>query len=215
MNHVQESLDNSSNDELYRLRLRFRQAYDQCRAGSSTDEKELMDSYASLVSEMRKRRLPLKAHGIDRRLFWIQAHEHSICLNDSSEHHNIRAKHERIVRIIAKSSDDERIAVGIVYEPDEMDAHGDYSTEDEIRKAAWNFMESGQVFKVNHQGVPIAAQVLESYIAPADFLLSDEVVKKGTWILTTRVLDDEIWSKIKSGCVTGYSMAGTALVADA
>ena len=149
----------------------------------------------------------------ERSIFSIQAHERSIRLHDSSEHSTIRARHEKSVRIIAKS-DDERVAVGIVYEPHETDAHGDYSTEDEIRKAAWDFMENGQVFKVNHHGVPIAARVLESYIAPADFLLGHQQVKKGTWILTTRVLDDEIWSKIRCGSITGYSMAGTALVAN-
>ena len=163
-----------------------------------------------------------QADADERSIFSIKAHERSIRLHDSSDQSTIRmdlngsseeVSHEKSVRIIAKS-DDERVAVGIVYEPDETDVHGDYSTEEEIRRAAWDFMENGQVFKVNHKGVPIAASVLESYVAPADFLLDDQQVKKGTWILTTRVLDDEIWSKIRSGAITGYSMAGTALVAN-
>ncbi|MFC1716895.1 XkdF-like putative serine protease domain-containing protein [Candidatus Poribacteria bacterium] len=206
-------LASADKDELHALRLRFCQAYDQSCASPSIDEMRLISSYGALVSEIKKRQLRLNSHAIDRLLFSIQAHERSACsFADLYESFHRETLNETSVRVIAKSDDDERIAVGIVYEPDETDAHGDYSTEAEIRMAAWDFMENGQVFKMNHQGVPIAAKVLESYVTPADFTLDNEKVKKGTWLLTTRVLDDEIWSQIKSGSITGYSMAGTALV---
>ena len=35
-------------------------------------------------------------------------------------------------------------------------------------------------------------------------------IKKGSWVLVTRVLDDNVWEDIKSGKLTGYSMAGYA-----
>lgn len=207
-NLSQDQLSSAGEDELHGLRLNFCQVYDQYCGSPFIEQVLPIASYASLVSEMKKRRLRLDSHAIDRRLFSIQAHERSIGMPGLPE----EARHEKNIRIISKSQDDERIAVGIVYEPDETDAHGDYSTEDEIRKAAWDFMENGQALKVNHQGAPIAARVLESYIAPADFSLGNEKVKKGSWILTTRVLNDEIWSEIKIGAITGYSMAGTALI---
>jgi hypothetical protein len=35
-------------------------------------------------------------------------------------------------------------------------------------------------------------------------------VKKGTWIMAARVTDDELWSAIKSGIYTGWSLEGFA-----
>ena len=117
---------------------------------------------------------------------------------------------EKYIPII-KSETEERIVSGIVYEPGELDTDGDFSNEEEIRKAAYDFMERVQTFKVNHQGEEVQVAILENYIAPQDLTISGQPVKKGTWLMTTRVLEDKIWDKIKKGEITGYSMAGYAM----
>lgn len=106
--------------------------------------------------------------------------------------------------------EDEHIVYGIVYEPDTVDAQGDMASEEEIRKAAYHFMEKVQTFKVNHSGSARKVRVLESYITPSDLTIKNRLVKKGSWVMVTRILDNEIWGKIKSGELTGYSMAGYA-----
>lgn len=51
--------------------------------------------------------------------------------------------------------------------------------------------------------------MVESYIAPSDFEMGDEMIKKGSWVLVTK--DSEaIWNQIQKGEITGYSIAGTA-----
>lgn len=110
---------------------------------------------------------------------------------------------------IIKQNDAEHIVCGVVYEPDTEDSQGDMATESEIRKAAYNFMEGGQVFKTNHSS-QTRVKILESYVAPADIEINSTTVKKGSWILTLRVLSEGVWKKIKSGKLTGFSMAGTA-----
>lgn len=105
---------------------------------------------------------------------------------------------------------DERIVCGIVYEPDVEDSQGDKADAEEIKKAAYKYMEHAQRFKVNHKGYNVEVAILESYIAPVDFTIGKQKIKKGSWLMTTRILDDEIWKKIKSGELTGYSMAGWA-----
>ncbi|MBW1723698.1 MAG: hypothetical protein JRJ78_16830 [Deltaproteobacteria bacterium] len=72
-------------------------------------------------------------------------------------------------------------------------------------------MEEVQAFKVNHEGRPVKARVLESYVAPDDLTIAGHRVKKGSWLLTTRILDKNVWEEIKSGKLTGYSMAGYAM----
>jgi len=119
---------------------------------------------------------------------------------------------EKFVQIypVDKADNDEHIVCGIVYEPDIVDAQGDKANEAEIRKAAYQFIENIQKFKVNHKGKAVKVKLLESYIAPQDFKISGQEVKKGSWVLTVRVLDDKIWANVKNGTLTGWSMAGWA-----
>lgn len=114
---------------------------------------------------------------------------------------------------MGKADSDEHIVCGVVYEPDEEDAQGDMANEIEIRKAAYQFMEQIQKFKVMHKGKIVKVKVLESYIAPADFTIAKQEVKKGTWLITVRVLDKKIWKAVKDGELTGFSMAGYAKTA--
>ena len=60
-------------------------------------------------------------------------------------------------------------------------------------------------FRVNDQ-----VKVLESYLAPADFAIGEVRVRKGTWLLAVRVLSDELWERVKSGDLTGFSIGGSA-----
>jgi len=107
---------------------------------------------------------------------------------------------------------DEHIVYGIVYEPDTEDAQGDKANAEEIKKAAYDFMENVQNFKVMHKGKNVKVKILENYIAPVDFTIEKRTVKKGSWVLVTRILDKKLWKEIKAGKLTGYSMAGYAKV---
>ena len=121
-------------------------------------------------------------------------------------------KFERQVPIVPvlKAKADEHIVYGIVYQPDEEDSQGDEANAEEIRKAAYQFMEEVQTFKLMHKGSNVRVRILENYIAPVDFEIEGKSVKKGTWVLVTRILDKKIWKAIKKGKLTGYSMAGYA-----
>jgi len=117
-----------------------------------------------------------------------------------------------IVAMLPIEKGDEQIVYGIVYEPDTVDAQGDQANADEIKKAAYRFMENVQTFKVMHKGKKVKVKILENYIAPVDFTINKREVKKGSWVLVTRILDKKLWKAIKAGNLTGYSMAGYAKV---
>ncbi len=121
-------------------------------------------------------------------------------------------KFEKEISVYAfeKANEDEHVVCGIVYEPDVVDAQGDKANEVEIRKAAYQFMEEVQTFRVMHKGKKVKVKVLESYLAPSDFTVVNKTVKKGTWVITVRVLDKKIWKAVKDGSLTGFSMAGYA-----
>ena len=114
-----------------------------------------------------------------------------------------------------KADEDQHIVYGIVYEPDEEDSQGDQASAYEIEKAAHQFMEDVQTFKVMHKGSAAKVKVLESYVAPQALTIAGTKIKKGTWILVAKVNDKKIWKAIKDGTLTGFSMAGHAATAAA
>ncbi|KAA0840153.1 MULTISPECIES: XkdF-like putative serine protease domain-containing protein [Bacillus] len=116
---------------------------------------------------------------------------------------------EKEVKLIAKAEDEKKLVYGVVYEPDIQDAHGDFMSADEIQKAAHGFLKNARKIDKDHNFQGGVGEVVESYVAPADFEVNGETIVKGSWVLVTKA-GDEIWEQIKKGSITGYSMAGTA-----
>lgn len=115
------------------------------------------------------------------------------------------------VKLICKEEDEQKLVYGVVYEPNVVDAHGDFMTADEIEKAAHGFLKDYRQIDKQHDFQSGVGEVVESYVAPADMELGGQTVTKGTWLLVTKATD-EVWESIKSGEITGYSFAGTAEV---
>lgn len=105
----------------------------------------------------------------------------------------------------------QKLVYGIVYEPGVKDTYGNYASAEEIEKAAHKFLEKYRQIDEEHNYIPGVGTVVESYIAPDDFEVNGEVIKKGSWVLVTRA-SAEVWEKIQKGEYTGYSMAGTGTV---
>jgi len=124
-------------------------------------------------------------------------------------------KSSRDVRIVkTEEQAEERIAFGVVLVPEEVDSQGDIYSAEEVRKAAYSFMETnkGQL-KLMHRGVALdgKAAVLETYLAKQQEQHGDETFPIGTWFMTSRIIDDELWLEVKSGRFTGYSIGGSAV----
>jgi DNA adenine methylase len=107
--------------------------------------------------------------------------------------------------------DDERYVLGVVLEPEVVDAQGDIYSPEEIRQAAHRFMEEfGGLGLMHRMRVNGQVKVLESYVAPVDFAVGEVSVHKGTWLLAVRILSDALWEQVKSGELTGFSIGGSA-----
>lgn len=118
---------------------------------------------------------------------------------------------EHSVRLI-KSAEEERIVFGVVLEPDEVDSQNDTIPAEEIRKAAHTFMQEYGTLGIQHgENAGGKLAILESFIAPVEFEVSGEVVKAGSWLMKERVVDDGLWSQVKKGDLTGFSIGGSAI----
>lgn len=111
---------------------------------------------------------------------------------------------------IAKVDDTKHIVIGVVYQPDVEDAHGDMMDAVEIEKAAHLFMENQHTYNIDKQHDLDADKgyVVESYIAPCDMEIGDQVIAKGSWVAGVKVTDDDTWEDIQKGEITGFSMWG-------
>ena len=110
---------------------------------------------------------------------------------------------------ILKADAEKHYVTGIVYEPMVEDTDGNYMTEDEIMKAAHWFMKNAGDADIQHcfekaEGV----EVVESYVAKSDMEIEGQPIKKGTWLMTMEVTNDEVWDAIEKGDITGFSMGG-------
>ncbi len=100
---------------------------------------------------------------------------------------------------------------GIVYAPDEVDAQGDWTDAETIRKAADEWMRAGRAMQVDqeHDFQPVAAFVAESWLVRAgDPLFPAE--REGAWAVGIQIEDAALWAQIEAGEVEGLSLAGTA-----
>lgn len=115
---------------------------------------------------------------------------------------------EKQVKVFTKN-EAEKLVYGVVYSPDETDAHGDFMKAEEIEKSAHQFLKDARNIDNQHNFEAGAGEVVESYVAPSDIMIGTDSITKGSWILVTKATD-EIWESIQKGDITGYSMAGTA-----
>lgn len=119
---------------------------------------------------------------------------------------------------IAKSDGEQRLVTGIVLEPDEIDTQNDTIDAEGILKTAHNFLSKynreSEMGHMHRRLGDIGVDLVESYIAPMDFTIGEEPVKKGSWIITVKVHDDRLWQDVKSGKLTGFSIGGIATIID-
>ena len=107
--------------------------------------------------------------------------------------------------------EDERYVLGIVLEPEVVDAQGDIYSVEEIRQAAHRFMEEfGGLGLMHRLQVNDQVRILESYLAPVDLEIGDVKIRRGTWLLAVRILSDELWERVKDGSYGGFSIGGSA-----
>lgn len=116
---------------------------------------------------------------------------------------------------ILKSEAETHYITGIVYEPMVEDTDKNYMTAAEIAKAEKYFTENSGSIDIQHSfETEENVSVVESWITKCDCSINGKEVKKGTWLMTIKVEDDDIWDKVEKGEITGFSMGGVGKYSD-
>jgi len=123
-----------------------------------------------------------------------------------------------VYSMLEKSGDELRYTLGPVYSPGVLDAHGETTDSEELRKALWDYSVNGDRQLRKQHGRERIGQIVELFQWPheheAELKLpgSGELRKvkfpAGT-VYAGVVWTEEAWPLVKSGEITGYSMGGT------
>lgn len=111
-----------------------------------------------------------------------------------------KVKKEYFISIIKIDNEEKHIITGIVLEPDTIDSQGDKISAKEIEKVSNFFMINLMKLENVH--------IVENYIAPINFYLNDNQIKKGTWIMSIKILDNNLWNLIKNDYFSDFSIVG-------
>lgn len=117
---------------------------------------------------------------------------------------------QETVQVVKSVNEELKQATFIVLAPNEVDLHGDIISEEEVRKACYNFNKYSNQANLFHLTKTATFEFAESFIAPVDFVLGDTLVSKGTWLATVQVLNDDLWELVKTGEVNGLSIGALA-----
>lgn len=128
----------------------------------------------------------------------------------------VRSVNEDNVITVKIAKAEKRLVTGVVLQPDIIDGQGDLPTEEAVEKMCHKFMEAWiqkeAQLGVQHEDYERDIELIENYVAMADMIVDGEVVKKGSWVMTVKVNDDEVWEAVKSGELTAFSIKGSVRV---
>lgn len=113
---------------------------------------------------------------------------------------------------ILKADEEKRLVFGVISEPDTVDKQGHVLSREEIARMARNFEQYVREFRDRHTRRKVKAEIVRSWIAEKDFWFEGVLVKAGSWLMCVRVLDDEVWGKIKSGIYRAFSIGGRGVL---
>lgn len=114
---------------------------------------------------------------------------------------------------VVKADDEQRIVYGIVLEPDVEDSQGDVVSKADVELAAHRYVYQNirpDIIGDQHgKMAPPSVRPVESFIAPCDFEMGGQSVKKGSWVLVGKIDDDSLWQQVKKGDKGAWSVGGT------
>jgi len=112
---------------------------------------------------------------------------------------------------VRKADDELHLVWGEVYIPDIPDTQNEFMTAPEIQKMAHRFLAAGKTgaIDVGHdRKLREDCSIVESFIARK----GDPEFIEGAWVVAMKIEDPEIWEKVKTGELNGFSMQAKVLL---
>lgn len=123
-----------------------------------------------------------------------------------------------VTELLHKADDEHRFTLGPWYIPNRYDAHGEWTDADELQKALWDYVRTGdRDIRLQHNRDIVAGEWLEalSFPVPVTIGMNKGVdAKQVTYPAGTVFLGVQwrpwAWELVKAGKITGFSIGGAA-----
>lgn len=147
-------------------------------------------------------------------------------LGGSKQDTTEEAPKEHIAKTIIKSVDElKREVTFIVYEPDTLDAHGEWCDKETLAKACNDFNENLSKGKVvpnlfhtkdanGNYSKTDSFEILKTFIVDYDCVIGGQDIKEGTWLAKIKIKNDVLWENFVAGKVKGLSIGCVAVVGE-
>lgn len=120
--------------------------------------------------------------------------------------------------LIQKSDSEKRFTLGPWYIPNRYDAHGEWTDAEELQKALWEYVRSGdRRIRLQHNKDIVAGEWVEAMTMPVEITMGmkkDATSKQVTYPTGTVFLGVQwkpwAWELVKNGKITGFSIGGAA-----
>lgn len=134
----------------------------------------------------------------------------SSSLTDSSSGDTREGESPELAGPIVVKSAAKQVAYAPVLVPGEKDADGEVYDEDKIQEVAWDFIENHRYMDEQHRLSGQVAVPVESYILQNDMQVEmagkTETVPKGSWMMGARFPDAEVWRRVETDELEGFSI---------
>ena len=120
---------------------------------------------------------------------------------------------------VAKETREQKYTLGAMYIPNQVDAHGEWTDPDELQKAVWDYVKSGnRDIRLQHDRDIVAGEwvevmqlpyPLETPVIRPDGMQETHTYPAGTVFLGV-IWKDWAWELVKMGKILGYSIGGKA-----
>jgi hypothetical protein len=123
------------------------------------------------------------------------------------------------VTLVSKAVGTQRFTLGPMYIPDRLDAHGEWTDPDELQKAVWDYVDSGdRRIRLQHDTEVVAGRWLEvmtwPYPVEVPLMRKDAGTRTVTFPANTAFLGVQwepwAWELVEKGLLRGYSIGGKA-----
>lgn len=121
---------------------------------------------------------------------------------------------KNVVKVEKATNEAERKALFVVLAPDEVDAHGDTYSSQEVEKAMRSFNQHCMKANLFHMVETQEAEIVQSYTTPVDMYIGETFVTKGTWVqewfFPKTEVGEVLWQAVVNKEITGVSIGALA-----
>ena len=116
-------------------------------------------------------------------------------------------------------ADDKKFTLGPLYIPNKLDAHSEWTDEEELQKAVWEYVRSGdRDIRLQHNRDVVAGEWVEMMTFPYELKIpvkksngdDGEYTYPANTVFMGVLWKDWAWELVKSGKLRGYSIGGKA-----